>query len=98
MNPNLRPNVFWLKVRTRVSQPSISVRTFSQFTTWFTSRPQAELDRVKVVVLDMSKSFYASIHQVFGDQVEVIDRFHVVQQAVGALDGVLRSIKTQLEP
>ena len=32
MNPNLRPNVFWLKVRTRVSQPSISVRTFSQFT------------------------------------------------------------------
>jgi transposase len=65
---------------------------------WFTSRPQAELDRVEVVVLDMSKSFYASIHQVFGDQVEVIDRFHVVQQAVGALDGVLRSIKTQLEP
>ena len=65
---------------------------------WFTSRPQAELERVKVVVLDMSKSFYASLHQVFGDQVEVIDRFHVVQQAVGALDGVLRSIKTQLEP
>ena len=65
---------------------------------WFTSRPQAELERVEVVVLDMSKSFYASIHQVFGDQVAVIDRFHVVQQAVGALDGVLRSIKTQLEP
>ena len=65
---------------------------------WFTSRPQAELARVEVVVLDMSKSFYASIHQVFGDQVAVIDRFHVVQQAVGALDGVLRSIKTPLEP
>jgi transposase len=65
---------------------------------WFTSRPQAELERVEVVILDMSKSFYASIHQVFGDQVAVIDRFHVVQQAVGALDGVLRSIKTQLEP
>ena len=41
----------------------------------------------------MSKSLYASIHQVFGDPVAVIDRFHVVQQAVGALDGVLRSIK-----
>ena len=27
---------------------------------------------------------------------EVIDRFHVVQQAVGALDGVLRSVKKQL--
>ncbi|HVI77823.1 MAG TPA: ISL3 family transposase [Candidatus Acidoferrum sp.] len=65
---------------------------------WFTSRPQAELERVEVVVLDMSKALYASIHQVFGDQVEVIDRCHVVQQAVGALDGVWRSIKTQLEP
>jgi transposase len=30
--------------------------------------------------------------------VEGIDRFHVVQQAVGALDGVLRSIQTPLEP
>ena len=65
---------------------------------WFKSRPQAELDGVKVVVLDMSKAFYSSIHQVLGDQAEVIDRFHAVQQAVGALDGVLRSIKTQLEP
>jgi len=65
---------------------------------WFTSRPQAELDGVQVVVLDMSKSFYSSIHQVFGAQVEVIDRFHVVQQAVGALDGVLQAIQTQLEP
>ena len=65
---------------------------------WFTSRPQAELERVEVVVLDMSKSFYASIHQVFGHQVAVIDRFPVVQQAVGARDGVLRSIKTPLAP
>ena len=73
-------------------------RRVADVVAWFTSRPQAELARVEVVVLDMSKSFYASLHQVFGDQVAVIDRFHVVQQAVGALDGVLRSIKTQLEP
>ena len=65
---------------------------------WFQSRPQAELDGVEVVVLDMSKAFYAAISQVFGDQVEVIDRFHVVQQAVGALDGVLRSVHKQLHP
>ncbi len=31
--PNLRPIVFWLKVRTRGPQPSICVPTFSQFTT-----------------------------------------------------------------
>jgi transposase len=73
-------------------------RRVADVVAWFTSRPQAELARVEVVVLDMSKAFYASIHQVFGDQVEVIDRFHVVQQAVGALDRVLRSIKTQLAP
>ena len=65
---------------------------------WFKSRPQAELDGVKVVVWDRSKSFDASIHQVFDDPVEVMDRFPVVQQAVGALDGVLRSITTPLEP
>jgi transposase len=65
---------------------------------WFKCRPQAELDGVEVVVLDMSKSFYASIRQVFGDQVEVIDRFHVVQQAVGARDSVLRSVQKQLNP
>src|SRR2546425_3268105 len=46
----------------------------------------------------MCKSFYASIRQVFGDQVEVIDRFHVVQQAVGALDSVLRSVQKLLNP
>ena len=33
MRPNLQPNIFWLKVRTKGPQPSILVRTFSQFTT-----------------------------------------------------------------
>jgi len=32
MSPNLRPIVFGLKVRTKGSQPSICVRTFSLFT------------------------------------------------------------------
>jgi transposase len=65
---------------------------------WFNSRPQAERDRVEVVVLDMSKTFFAAIKAVFGDQVQVIDRFHVVQQAVSALDEVLRSVQKQLDP
>jgi len=55
---------------------------------WFNSRPRDELDRVEVVVLDMSKAYFAAIKEVFGDQVHVIDRFHVVQQAVEALDAV----------
>jgi transposase len=73
-------------------------RRVADVVAWCTSRPPAALESVAVVVLDLSKAFYASIHQVFGDQVEVMDRFHGVQQAVGARDGVLRSIKTPLEP
>ena len=64
---------------------------------WFKSRPQEELARVDVVVLDMSKAFFAAIKEVFGDQVHVIDRFHVVQQAVDALDTVLGSVNKQLD-
>ncbi len=64
---------------------------------WFMSRPQDERDRVEVVVLDMSKPFFAAVKAVFGDQVHVIDRFHVVQQAVSALDAVLRSVQKQLD-
>jgi len=63
---------------------------------WFTSRPQDELDRVEVVVLDMSKPFFSAVKAVFGDKVHVIDRFHVIQQAVSALDEVLRSVQKQL--
>jgi len=62
---------------------------------WFKSRPQDELDRVEVVVLDMSKPFFSAVKTVCGDQVHVIDRFHVVQQAVSALDEVLRSVQKQ---
>jgi transposase len=65
---------------------------------WFNSRPQDERDLVEVVVLDMSKSFFAAVKEVFGDRVQVIDRFHVVQQAVDALDGVLRSVQKQRDP
>jgi transposase len=63
---------------------------------WFKNRPAAELQRVEVVVLDMSKSFFAALKEVFGDQVQVIDRFHVVQQAIDVLDRVLRSVQKRL--
>ena len=65
---------------------------------WFKSRPQAELDRVEVVVLDMSKTYASAIQELFGERVQVIDRFHVVKLAVEALDEVLRSVQKQLDP
>jgi transposase len=72
-------------------------RRADEVVAWFTSRPQDELARVEVVVLDMSKPFFSAVQAVFGDKVQVIDRFHVVQQAVSALDAVLRSVQKQLD-
>jgi transposase len=65
---------------------------------WFKRRPQVELERVEVVVLDMSKTYAAAIQELFGESVQVIDRFHVVKLAVEALDEVLRSVQNQLDP
>jgi len=65
---------------------------------WFNSRPQAERDRVAGVVLEMSKTFFAAVKAVFGDHGHVIDRCHVVQQAVRALDEVGRSVHKQRDP
>jgi len=48
------------------------------------------------VVAAMAKPYAAAIKEVFGDQVQVIDRFHVVQQAVEVLEAVLRAVKNQL--
>ena len=65
---------------------------------WFKSRPPVELDRVEVVVWDMSKTYASAIQELFGESVQVIDRFHVVKLAVDALDEVLRSVHKQLDP
>ena len=65
---------------------------------WFKRRPQAQLERVEVVVLDMSKTYASAIQELFGASVQVIDRFHVVKLAVEALDEVLRSVQKQLDP
>jgi transposase len=65
---------------------------------WFKRRPQAELDRVEVVVLDMSRTYASAIQELFGESVPVIDRFHVVRLAVDALDEVLRAVQKQLDP
>jgi transposase len=65
---------------------------------WCTSRPQDERDRVEGVVLDMSKPFFSAVKAVLGDKVHGIDRCHGVQQAVSALDEVLRSVQKQRDP
>ena len=63
---------------------------------WFQRRPHNERERVAVVVA-MSKAYGAALQEVFGDRVHVIDRLHVVKQAVDALDAVVRSVHKQRE-
>lgn len=70
-------------------------RRADEVSAWFTSRPRDALDRVEVVVLDMSKAYFAAIKAVCGEQVQVIDRFHILKQAVDALDKVLRAVQRQ---
>ena len=64
---------------------------------WCTSRPHDERDRVAVVVLDRAKPFFVAVKAVCGDKVHVLDRFHVVQQAVRALEEVVRSVQQHLD-
>jgi transposase len=64
---------------------------------WFKRRPQSDLERVEVVVSDMSKTYASAIQELFGESVQVIDRFHVVKLAVDALDEVLRAVQKQLD-
>ena len=64
---------------------------------WLRSRLPEELARVEGAVADRAKPYAAAIKEVCGDQVQVIDRFHVVQQAVEALEAVLRAVKNQLD-
>jgi transposase len=63
---------------------------------WLRSRPPEELARVAVVVADRAKPYAAAMKEVFGEQVQGIDRFHVVQQAVEVLEAGLRAVKNQL--
>jgi transposase len=65
--------------------------------TWFKSRPQAERERVDVVGVARSQTSCAAIKEVVGEHVQGIARFHVIQQAVSALDEVLRAGHNQLD-
>ena len=80
-------------------QPIVTLkgRRADEVVAWVSSRPQEELAGVEVVVWDMSTPYFGAIQEVCGDQVQVIERLHVVQQAVGALDAVLSAVTQHLD-
>ena len=92
-----RDNTLIVPVDTGKPLVTLKGRRADDVVTWFRGRPQGQLARVEVVVADMSKPYAAAIKEVFGEQVHVIDRFHVVQQAVEALDAVVRAVKKHLD-
>ena len=92
-----RYNTLIVNVDTGKPIVTLQGRRADDVVAWFRGRPQGELVRVEVVVADMSKPYAAAIKEVFGEQVQVIDRFHVVQQAVEALDAVWRAVKKHLD-
>ena len=71
-------------------------RRVDDVVTWFKSRPQAELDRVKLWSWICPSHFIRRSTRSLAIRLQVIDRFHMVKQAVDALDGVLRSVKNNL--
>jgi transposase len=77
---------------------TVKGRRVEDVVAWLQSRPHAERGGVEGVGVEMFTSFDAAMAQVFGDQGEVLDRFHGVQHAVGALDAVWRSGQKHLPP
>src|SRR5258707_14639509 len=52
--PNLGPNVFWVKIRTRGSQPRICVRIFAQFTSGIF---RTDMEREDILLFDSEVSW-----------------------------------------
>jgi len=65
---------------------------------WLRSHTAEALATVEVVVTDMSSVYAAAVREVFGEHVLVIDRFHVINLAVEALEEVRRVMQKQLSP
>jgi len=49
------------------------------------------LENVKFIVIDMWRTYYIVLRQIFPNAIILIDRFHFVQQAVWSLENVLTS-------
>ena len=88
-----------LSVDVDTGQPIVTLqgRRADAVVAWFTSRPTEALARGEVVVVALSKTYVGALQEVCGDQVQVIDRFPVVQQAVDALEAVLSAVTTPLD-
>ena len=55
-----------------------------------------QLENVKFIVIDMWRTYYTVLRQVFPNAIILIDRFHFVRQAVWSLENVRKRIQKEL--
>ena len=65
---------------------------------YFLKYPRKERLKVKYVVMDMSSLFRGVVQTCFPKAVIVADRYHVVRQAVWAMDNVRKNVQKKLSP
>ena len=65
---------------------------------YFLKYPRKERLRVKYVVMDMSSLFRGVVRTCFPHAVIVADRYHVVRQAVWAMENVRKNVQKKLSP
>lgn len=65
---------------------------------YFLKYPRKERLKVKYVVIDMSSLFRGIVRTCFPHAVIVADRYHVVRQAVWAMENVRKNVQKKLSP
>jgi len=73
-------------------------RKTSDLVRYFLKYPREERMKVKYVVIDMSKLFKGVAEVCFPKAVIVADRYHVVRQAVWAMENVRKRVQKALSP
>lgn len=55
-----------------------------------------QLDKVKIIVIDMWRSYYTVLRQVFPNALILIDRFHMVRQVMWGLENVRKRVQKEM--
>ena len=55
-----------------------------------------QLDNVKIIVIDMWRSYYTVLRRVFPNAMIIIDRFHMVRQVMWSLENVRKRVQKEM--
>lgn len=84
-------------LQTRKPIDILSNRTEATLITHFRKyQNTGQLNNVKIIVIDMWRSYYTVLRQVFPQAVILIDRFHMVRQAMWSLENVRKRVQKEM--